>query len=141
MREDHHRPSLVLCIRLQEGCVLSDGDRDVVQMIRKISGIISRARLTSAKYSRNEVCQYGTSAQELGICRDVSSLRRWQPIDVLFSFRIRLTGVENSVLNSGDALIWRGTWTIQVGYWQLDIDCADLVRACILGEAWHRAQT
>lgn len=141
MGEDHHRPSLVFCVRLEDWCVLSYRDRDVVEVVREISSTISCAQLVSAKDSRNEVCQYRTSAQELGICRNVSSLRRWEPIDVLFPFRIRLARVENSVLDSRDALIGRGTGTIEVGYWELDIDGTNLVRAGVFGEAWHRAQT
>ena len=141
MRKYHHGPSLVLCIRLEERSVLSHGDRDVGEVVWEISVHLAFSWRTEGEDLRNEVCQHRTSTQELGICRDVASLGRWKPIDVLFSFRIRLARIENSVLDGRDALIGRRTGTIQLRNWQLDVYGTDLVRTGIFGEAWHGAQT
>ena len=56
------------------------------------------------------------------------------------SIGIWFTGIKYTILNGGNCLIGGRAWGIEFGNWEFDIDGADLVRASIFGEAWHRAQ-
>jgi hypothetical protein len=99
MREDHDRPSLVRGIGFEESGILSYWNGNIVEVVGEVSFIVRIVCGTlEGSYSRNEVCQHGSCAQELRVCRDISTLRRGDPVDS-FAFRIGIAGVENSILH------------------------------------------
>jgi hypothetical protein len=141
MREDHDRPSLVRGIGFEESGILSYWNGDIVEVGGEVSVVVRIVRGTlEGSYSRNEVCQQGSCSQELRVCRDISTLRRGDPVDSL-ALRIGIARVENSILHGRNTLVWRSTGTFKFRDWQFNIDCANFVGASVFGKAWYGTQS